>query len=141
MPVPVEARAPSHWIAILRDVSDRKAHVDALQHQALHDALTGLPNRAILHDRIEQAIPDMQRKGNPFALLFLDLDGFKEINDTFGHYMGDILLSKVGERLRTHLRATDTIARLGGDEFAIVLSELDDAHRMPNVRACNCLPP
>ncbi|MGA7297875.1 MAG: EAL domain-containing protein [Rhodanobacteraceae bacterium] len=127
MPVPGGNREnPSHWIAILRDVSDRKAHFDALQYQALHDALTGLPNRALLLDRLEHAIANTQRKGDSFALLFLDLDGFKEINDTFGHYMGDILLSKVGERLRTHLRATDTIARLGGDEFAIVLNELDE---------------
>jgi diguanylate cyclase (GGDEF)-like protein/PAS domain S-box-containing protein len=126
MPVSGEAGVtPSHWIAILRDVSDRKAHLDALQHQALHDALTGLPNRVLLHDRINQGILNMRRTGNSFALLFLDLDRFKEINDTFGHYTGDVLLSKVGARLRAHLRATDTIARLGGDEFALVLSGLD----------------
>ncbi len=127
MPVSGEADGnPSHWIAILRDVSDRKAHLEALQHQALHDALTGLPNRVLLHDRIKQAIVDMRRNDTPFALLFLDLDGFKEINDTFGHHMGDVLLSKVGARLRVPLRDTDTIARLGGDEFAIVLSGLED---------------
>ena len=104
-------------------MSDRKAHLDALQHQALHDALTELPNRVLLHDRIEHGITGMRRHGTPFALLFLDLDGFKEINDTFGHYTGDILLAQVGARLRSHLRASDTIARLGGDEFAIVLGE------------------
>ena len=120
--MPVPAGKPTHWIGILRDVSDRKAHLDALQHQALHDALTGLPNRVLLHDRIEQGILNMRRQDAPFALLFLDLDGFKEINDTFGHYTGDILLSKVGARLRAHLRANDTIARLGGDEFAVVLA-------------------
>jgi diguanylate cyclase (GGDEF)-like protein/PAS domain S-box-containing protein len=112
-----------HWIAILRDVSDRKAHLDALQHQAQHDALTGLPNRVLLHERIEQSILATRRHGRPFALLFLDLDGFKEINDAFGHYTGDILLTQVGERLRGHLAAGDTIARLGGDEFAIVLTD------------------
>jgi diguanylate cyclase (GGDEF)-like protein/PAS domain S-box-containing protein len=122
MPVP-SAGTAAHWIAILRDVSDRKAHLDALQHQAQHDALTGLPNRVLLHERIEQSILGTRRHGRPFALLFLDLDGFKEINDAYGHYTGDILLTQVGERLRAHLARSDTIARLGGDEFAIVLAE------------------
>jgi diguanylate cyclase (GGDEF)-like protein/PAS domain S-box-containing protein len=132
MPVRNTGR-PAHWIAILRDVSDRKAHLDELQHQALHDALTGLPNRVLLHDRIEQGILATRRHGTPFALLFLDLDGFKEINDTFGHFTGDILLTNVGARLRAHLRAADTIARLGGDEFAILLGDLtstSDANRL-----------
>ena len=127
MPVPSGTGEPDHWIAILRDVSDRKAHLEALKHQALHDALTGLPNRVLLHDRIEQSILNMRHYGTPFALLFVDLDGFKEINDTFGHYTGDVLLTKVGVRLRAHLHANDTIARLGGDEFAIVLGGLDEA--------------
>ncbi|HZP65586.1 MAG TPA: EAL domain-containing protein, partial [Rudaea sp.] len=83
--------------------------------------LTGLPNRVLLHNRIEQGILAMRRNGAPFALMFLDLDGFKEINDAFGHYTGDILLAEVGVRLRAHLDEGDTIARLGGDEFAIVL--------------------
>jgi len=119
------AGSPTHWIGILRDISDRKAHLDALKYQALHDALTGLPNRVLLHDRIEQGILDAHRHGTEFALLFLDLDGFKEINDTFGHQVGDVLLTMVGTRLRAHLRTTDTIARLGGDEFAIVLGPLN----------------
>ncbi len=123
MPVHEDERS-THWIAILRDVSDRKAHLEALQHQALHDALTGLPNRVLLHNRIEQSILAMRRHGTPFALLFLDLDGFKEINDAFGHYTGDILLAEVGARLLGHARPGDTIARLGGDEFAIVLGDL-----------------
>src|SRR5512135_712107 len=106
--MPVSGAA--HWIAILRDVSDRKAHLDALQHQAQHDALTGLPNRVLLHERIEQGIVATRRHGVPFALLFLDLDGFKEINDAFGHYTGDLLLRQVGLRLRTHLGPGDTIA-------------------------------
>jgi diguanylate cyclase (GGDEF)-like protein len=98
---------------------------EQLRHQALHDALTGLPNRALLYDRIQQSILAMRRDGRPFALLFLDLDGFKEINDTFGHHAGDLLLGKVGARLRTILRGDDTIARLGGDEFAILLGAVD----------------
>jgi diguanylate cyclase (GGDEF)-like protein/PAS domain S-box-containing protein len=127
MPVPAGTGEADHWIAILRDVSDRKAHLDALKHQALHDALTGLPNRVLLLDCIERSILSMRRYGTPFALLFLDLDGFKEINDTFGHYTGDLLLTTVGARLRAHLHANDTIARLGGDEFAIVLDGLAEA--------------
>ncbi|MDR3389718.1 MAG: EAL domain-containing protein [Rudaea sp.] len=124
---------PTHWIGILRDISDRKAHIDALKYQALHDALTGLPNRLLLHDRIEQGIADTWRTSSEFALAFLDLDGFKEINDTFGHQVGDVLLTMVGTRLRAHLHAADTIARLGGDEFAIVLgaqNRLRDAERL-----------
>ncbi|HEY6941452.1 EAL domain-containing protein [Dokdonella sp.] len=126
MPVPNEAGRAPHWIAILRDVSDRKAHLDALRHQALHDALTGLPNRVLLHDRIEQCITGMRRYGRGFSLLFLDLDGFKEINDTFGHLAGDALLAEVATRLRGRLSETDTIARLGGDEFAVVLEHASD---------------
>ena len=126
MPVHDGARS-AHWIAILRDVSDRKAHLEALQHQALHDALTGLPNRVLLHNKIEQAILAMRRHGTPFALLFLDLDGFKEINDAFGHYTGDILLAEVGARLLARAHPGDTIARLGGDEFAIVIGHIGDA--------------
>ena len=126
MPVSTGPGGPSHWIAILRDVSDKKAHLEALRHQALHDALTGLPNRMLLLDRIEQSILAVRRQGTPFALLFLDLDGFKEINDTFGHHIGDILLGKVGARLRAQLRSTDTIARLGGDEFAVLLGGLEE---------------
>ncbi|HEU5398172.1 MAG TPA: EAL domain-containing protein [Gammaproteobacteria bacterium] len=125
MPVSAAAGKPGHWICILRDVSERKAHLDALQHQALHDTLTGLPNRVLLHDRVEQAILGVRRNGQTFSLLFLDLDGFKEINDTFGHHTGDQLLAEVGTRLRSRLRATDTIARLGGDEFAVVLGGSD----------------
>ncbi len=98
---------------------------EQLRHQALHDALTGLPNRALLYDRIQHGILSMRRDGKPFALLFLDLDSFKEVNDTFGHHAGDVLLGKVGARLRTMLRPGDTIARLGGDEFAILLGAIN----------------
>jgi len=99
---------------------------EQLRHQALHDGLTGLPNRALLYDRIQQAILAMRRDSKPFALLFLDLDSFKEVNDTFGHHAGDVLLGKVGARLRTILRGGDTIARLGGDEFAILLEAIEE---------------
>jgi diguanylate cyclase (GGDEF)-like protein len=101
----------------------RRAAQQAADHefQALHDSLTGLPNRALLHDRIGQAILQAERDLVPAALLLLDLDRFKEINDTLGHQCGDDLLVQVGERVRALLRNVDTVARLGGDEFAILL--------------------
>lgn len=97
-----------------------------VMHDSTHDLLTGLPNRSLLLDRIQQAIVTAQRNEQPLALLILDLDHFKEVNDTLGHYQGDLLLQQVGLRLQNALRTTDTIARLGGDEFAIFLSLLKD---------------
>ncbi|MCA1598802.1 MAG: EAL domain-containing protein, partial [Chloroflexi bacterium] len=110
-----------------RDITERVRAEEALRHQALHDALTDLPNRALLHDRLEQALRSAQRNGAPLALLLLDLDRFKEINDTFGHDRGDDLLRQVAARLRGALRAADTLARLGGDEFAVLLPHADEA--------------
>jgi diguanylate cyclase (GGDEF)-like protein/PAS domain S-box-containing protein len=116
--------ATLHWIGIVRDVSERKTQLAALRRQALHDALTDLPNRVLLYDRLEQEILKAERNRGTLGLLFMDLDGFKEINDTFGHHCGDQLLCQVGPRLRAALRASDTVARLGGDEFAILLPDL-----------------
>ena len=98
----------------------------ALEHQALHDGLTNLPNRLMLHERVKQVLAD----GNSVALLLLDIDNFKEINDTFGHRIGDALLGQVGPRLRNNLQADDLIARLGGDEFAILLPNADAGRAM-----------
>ena len=98
----------------------------ALEHQTLHDALTGLPNRVLLQDRLEQSIQMMKRNDGSMALLLLDLDRFKEVNDVLGHQVGDELLQQVGRRLQALLRNSDTVARLGGDEFAIVAPNTDN---------------
>ncbi|BAN49146.1 bifunctional diguanylate cyclase/phosphodiesterase [Metapseudomonas resinovorans] len=100
-----------------------------LTHLALHDNLTKLPNRTLLEDRIDQAIHKVRRHGGCFGVLFMDLDGFKPVNDAFGHHVGDLLLREVAERLREHLRAEDTLARIGGDEFVLLahLGEPNDA--------------
>jgi diguanylate cyclase (GGDEF)-like protein len=116
----------------IRDITARKQAEAALEHQALHDALTDLPNRVLLHDRLQLAIRAAQRDGTAVALLVMDLDRFKEVNDTFGHHTGDLLLEQLGDRLGSVLRGSDTIARLGGDEFAVLLptATVDDARHI-----------
>ena len=116
-------------VAIVRDITEAKAQEARLRHQALHDALTGLPNRALLNDRLSQALRAATREHQPLALLLLDLDRFKELNDTLGHHVGDLLLRHLAERLSICLRQSDTIARLGGDEFAILLPAASDMDR------------
>jgi diguanylate cyclase (GGDEF)-like protein len=116
-----------------RDVTDRLAMQHEIEHRALHDTLTGLPNRALLADRFEQALLRAERSGTSVGLLMLDLDRFKEINDTFGHHYGDELLRQIGPRLSGVLREVDTIARLGGDEFAILLLDVREVDRATKV--------
>lgn len=103
-----------------------KAYTELLQYEAFHDPLTGLPNRALFYDRLEHAMARVSRGPNSVALLFLDLDGFKQINDRYGHLTGDKLLTAFAERMRGTLRLGDTFARLGGDEFVILLEDLPD---------------
>ncbi|HLA74980.1 MAG TPA: EAL domain-containing protein [Gammaproteobacteria bacterium] len=100
---------------------------EMLEHQALHDSLTSLPNRNLLYERMQQALAVSQRMHKNVALFIMDLDHFKEVNDTLGHHVGDLLLQKTALRLRSALRESDTVARLGGDEFAILLPTIEDA--------------
>jgi diguanylate cyclase (GGDEF)-like protein/PAS domain S-box-containing protein len=111
----------THFIASGKDVSDRVRAQEKLEFLAHHDTVTGLPNRVLLADRLEQALVRARRDGISVAVLFLDLDGFKAINDTAGHHVGDRLLAEVANRLQATVRERDTVARLGGDEFAIIL--------------------
>ena len=114
------------FLASARDVTERTALEKRLEHQALHDPLTGLPNRALFLDRLGHALARSERSGKSSAVLFLDLDNFKYVNDSLGHEAGDKLLVEVGRRLPRCLRAGDTAARLGGDEFVVLLEEIAD---------------
>jgi len=113
-------------IALFSDITEKKKSEALIWRQANFDFLTGLPNRQMFHDRLEQAIDKARRNGLALALLFLDLDRFKEVNDTLGHDMGDILLQDAARRLSRCVRENDIVARLGGDEFTVVLDELGD---------------
>jgi diguanylate cyclase (GGDEF)-like protein/PAS domain S-box-containing protein len=109
----------------LRDVSERLALEEQLRHQAFHDSLTGLANRALFEDRLTHALARQRRHGGATAVLFIDLDDFKTVNDSLGHGVGDEFLRVTSSRLQEHLRVQDTAARLGGDEFAVLLEDLD----------------
>lgn len=102
----------------------QEAH-ESIRHQSLHDILTGLPNRALLYDRLAQALARAQRRESKFSVVVLDLDNFKDINDSFGHHVGDQLLEDIGVRLTGVLRRGDTIARWGGDEFVVLSTDVD----------------
>jgi diguanylate cyclase (GGDEF)-like protein/PAS domain S-box-containing protein len=124
------AGAVINYIGSFFDISDRKRAEEDIRFLAHHDPLTKLPNRTLLDDRIRQAIAKSRRNRDHTAVLFLDLDRFKLVNDTLGHDVGDRLLERVAERLRSVLRETETVARLGGDEFIIVVPELADIDRV-----------
>lgn len=117
----------SHYIAVILDISERKAAEERMVYIAQHDFLTGLPNRMMLHDRLTQAIAHSEREQRKVAVMFLDLDRFKVINDTLGHLVGDKLLKIVGDRISSVARITDTVSRLGGDEFAILLTDVGNS--------------
>jgi diguanylate cyclase (GGDEF)-like protein/PAS domain S-box-containing protein len=114
-------------IGVAMDITDRKLAEQRIAHMAHHDALTGLPNRVLLRDRIQQAIAHAHREGTQLAVLFLDLDRFKTINDSLGHQLGDRLLQSVASRILVCVREGDTVARVGGDEFVIVIPDISSA--------------
>ncbi|QEM69985.1 diguanylate cyclase [Geobacter sp. FeAm09] len=115
------------FVLMLNDITERRQHEDTIHHLAYHDALTGLPNRILLNDRLGQALASARRTGTRGALMILDLDRFKDINDSLGHSMGDLLLQAVGDRLRGLLRKSDTVSRMGGDEFVLLLPSIASA--------------
>ncbi len=114
-------------VALFSDITANKKADAMIWDQAHRDTLTGLPNRRLFFDRLEQGIKTAHRDGDRLALLFIDLDRFKEVNDAFGHHLGDKLLVEAGRRIKNHVRESDTVARVGGDEFTAILPELNDA--------------
>lgn len=123
----------THYVAVFHDISNIKASQDQLQYQANHDALTDLPNRNLFIDRLKQSIASARRSGDRLAVLFLDLDKFKDINDTLGHAVGDLVLQTVARRLTDCCRDEDTVARLGGDEFMVLLPRQSDVRNVAAV--------
>ena len=114
------------FVLTCHDVTERRALEQQLSYQAFHDSLTGLANRALFRDRLEHAIARTSRTATRFAVLFIDLDDFKDVNDSLGHASGDAMLRQMTHRLGDEVREEDTVARLGGDEFAILLESIDD---------------
>lgn len=123
----------THFIATHEDISDALAAQQRIAHLAHFDAVTGLPNRTLFFDRLAQALAGSRRQGDKVALLFLDLDRFKPVNDTYGHAVGDLLLKAVAERLFRCVRETDTVARIAGDEFTIILPGIHDREDMARI--------
>ena len=127
-----QARAP-HFIVLSRDSTDRQLAKEQIQHLAYYDHLTGLPNRRLFRDRLERDMMRVKRNNSSLALLFIDLDKFKEVNDTLGHHKGDMLLIEAANRIRQSIGGADTFARLGGDEFAIILPEFGEMSNIDRV--------
>lgn len=127
----------THWVAVGRDITQRKNAEDMIRHLALYDTLTDLPNRQLLMERLQKALFESARSGQHGALMFIDLDNFKILNDTLGHHVGDQLLKLVAVRLKSSVRKTDTVARLGGDEFVVMVDDLstDPETAMQKLRA------
>ncbi len=133
---PLEWDGQPGYVIALRDITDRKSAEDAIKQLAFYDLLTKLPNRRLLQERLKHSIDVERREGKQLALLMLDLDRFKAVNDSLGHQAGDELLQQVAERITTRLRDVDMVARLGGDEFIVLLEDithLDDAARVAEI--------
>ncbi len=131
--VPTEIYKQKHLLVLARDITERKKAQQKLERQANYDAVTGLPNRILAQDRLMQAMKSARRKEVSVGVMFIDIDRFKNVNDTMGHAVGDLLLIEIAQRLRKVVRDVDTVARLGGDEFLIVLKEIsaaDDAEQV-----------
>ena len=124
---------PLRMLGTFTDISDRKAAEALIRQQAFYDTLTGLPNRRMLRDRLEQEIKRSNRDQQELAILFIDLDHFKEVNDTLGHDRGDMLLIEAGRRIQGCVRASDTVARMGGDEFTVILAELPSSSQLDSI--------
>jgi diguanylate cyclase (GGDEF)-like protein/PAS domain S-box-containing protein len=125
--VPVEdAGQLTHWVVYLHDVTASRKQVVQLRHQAMHDTLTELPNRALLMERFDKAVDAARQNSSRVALLLMDLDRFKDVNETFGHQFGDVLLKQVAFRLRNQIATSDFVARLGGDEFGVLVSDAEN---------------
>jgi diguanylate cyclase (GGDEF)-like protein/PAS domain S-box-containing protein len=124
--VPGADGKPFRYVAVFHDITELRRKDEHIRHLAYHDALTGLPNRLLLLDRLDHAIAGRRREGQRLAFVFLDLDRFKTVNDSLGHDVGDKLLEQVAQRLVASLRASDTVARMGGDEFVVLLDKVDE---------------
>jgi diguanylate cyclase (GGDEF)-like protein/PAS domain S-box-containing protein len=116
----------THYVGVFTDVTERKESEQHLEHLAHHDALTDLPNRSLFRDRLQQALKNSHRDNQSLALLFIDLDRFKEVNDVLGHIAGDQVLVEAARRIVSCVRTSDTVARMGGDEFTVVLQGLEN---------------
>ena len=123
----------THFLAVQQDISEKKRLEEEIHYLAYHDPLTQLPNRMLFRDRVQQAIAQAHRAQGKLALMFIDLDGFKAVNDMFGHNNGDSMLVQVAERMRLCVRAGDTVARLGGDEFTVLLREVKNRESLERV--------
>lgn len=114
----------THYVSVLFDITERHRQEELVRYQAYHDVLTGLPNRQLFHDRLTQALLHASREGEMLGVMFLDLDHFKEVNDSLGHDVGDRLLCEVASRVKAAIRGGDSVARLGGDEFVLLLPRI-----------------
>lgn len=121
------------YVAIFSDITEKKHAADLVWRQANYDSVTSLPNRRLFLDRLDQEMKKSRRSTHTLALFFIDLDRFKEVNDTHGHGVGDLLLVEVAMRINACIRSTDTASRLGGDEFTVILTDLVDTTRVETI--------